>query len=120
LHQQTFTNEKNSRKQNHQSQPWLTKHLLLQIQKKHRLYRKFHKNPQNLDIKHKLKSLCDAITHEKEKLKKQYFAQQFNNHQSNPAQTWNLVKKLMGKSHTKYIPNLITCPLTQNQTSDLQ
>jgi len=26
----------------------------------------------------------------------------------------------MGKSHTKYIPNLITCPLTQNQSSDLQ
>ena len=47
----------------HQSKPWLTKHLLLQIQKKHRLYRKFHKNPQNLDIKHKLKSLCNAITH---------------------------------------------------------
>jgi len=65
----------------------------------------------------KLKSLCNAITHEKEKLKKQYFAQQFNIHQSNPA---HLVNKQMGKSHTKYIPNLITSPLTQNQSSDLQ
>ena len=61
--------KKTSRKQNHQSKLWLTKHLLLQIQKKHRLYRKFHKNPQNVAIKHKLKSLCNAITHGKEKIK---------------------------------------------------
>ena len=40
--------------------------------------------------------------------------------QSNPGQTWNLVNKLMGKSHTKYMPNLITCPLTQNRSSDVQ
>jgi len=26
----------------------------------------------------------------------------------------------MGKSHTKYMPNLITCPLTQNRSSDVQ
>jgi len=26
----------------------------------------------------------------------------------------------MGKSHTKYMPNLISCPRTQDQSSDLQ
>ena len=30
------------------------------------------------------------------------------------------MNKLIGKSHTKYIPKLITCPLAQNQSSDLQ
>ena len=53
--------------------------------------------------------------HMKEKLKKQYFAQKFNIHQSDRAHTWNLVNKLMDMSHTKYTPNLITCPLTQTK-----
>jgi len=59
--------KKNSRKRDHQSKPWLTKHLLLQIQKKHRLYRKVHKNPQNVDIKHKLKSLSVIPLHMKKR-----------------------------------------------------
>jgi len=40
-----------------------------------------------------------------QKVKKQYFEQQINIHQSSHPQTWNLVNKLMNTSHTKYTPN---------------
>ena len=83
--------------------PWLTNGLLKSIQKKHRLYKTYFKNPNQKNKK--------MFTHFRNKLtgllriaKNNYYSSVFDKIKSNTKEMWNQINDILGKRKTNNLP----------------
>ena len=86
--------------------PWLTPALLKSIQTKNKMFKRLHKNSDNLVLTEKYKAYRNALNRLLRLAKRNYYLSVLNEHKGNSRKVWQVVNELaFTKNRTRLLPS---------------
>ena len=97
---------KKKKKKKLYKQPWITDGLLTSIQKRHKLYKRYLKNP-STGNKKRHTIYKNKLTLLLRNAKQKYYYNLFQKHKSDLKKTWSQINDILGKKNYSSMPNIM-------------
>ncbi|XP_077991070.1 uncharacterized protein LOC144445406 [Glandiceps talaboti] len=81
--------------------PWMTKGLLISVRKKHNLFAKTKRSPNNLNIRTYYKRYRNILTKVLKSAKRRHYHQKFHSASGNPNKLWSIIGEVLTKKGRK-------------------